>query len=99
MGGNLRNMAILGTKHSVRYLRHVCYLGYVLLEGFTVLLLTPPYPLQLSTEQYFEKACLDCNVYMSNSTLKTNNGEASTAVNNRKKHFSAVLLDKIGNGS
>ena len=34
--GSLTKIVIFGTKHFVRYSRHVCYLGCPLLRGFTV---------------------------------------------------------------
>ena len=37
LGGSLTKTVIFGTKHFVHYSRHVRYLGYPLLGGFTVL--------------------------------------------------------------
>ena len=37
LGGNLKKIVTFGTKRFVRYSWHVCYLGYPLLEGFTVI--------------------------------------------------------------
>ena len=36
LGGNLAKIVTFGTKHFVRYSRHVRYLGCPLLEGFTI---------------------------------------------------------------
>ena len=38
LGGSLTKIDTFETKHFIRYLRHVCYLGCPLLGGFTVLI-------------------------------------------------------------
>ena len=51
----------------------------------------------LSLEAFVEKALPDCNVCISNLTLRTDNAKASLTVNNVNQHLSILQLDIIDN--
>ena len=73
LGGSLTNIVTFGTKHFVRYSRHVHYLGYPLLVGFTVLLLCcrPSDPKSFSRLPRQQKISYLCLVLSRNSDRKT----------------------------
>ena len=48
---------------------------------------------------FVEKALPDCNVCISNLTLRTDNAKASLTVNNVNKHLSTMQLDIIDNSN
>ena len=53
--------------------------------------------LLLSLKPFVERALPDCNVCISNLTLRTDNAKASLTVNNVNQHLSTLQLDSIDN--
>ena len=53
----------------------------------------------LSLKAFVEKALPDCNVCISNLTLRTDNAKASLTVNNVNQHLSTLQLDIIDNSN
>ena len=53
----------------------------------------------LSLKAFFEKALPDCNVCISNLTLRTDNVKASLTVNNVNQYLSTLQLDIIDNSN
>ena len=53
----------------------------------------------LSLKAFVEKALPDCNVCISNFTLRTDNAKASLTVNNVNQHLSTLQLDSIDNSN
>ena len=53
----------------------------------------------LSLKAFVEKTLPDCNVCISNLTLRTDNAKASITVNNLNEHLSTLQLDIIGNSN
>ena len=53
----------------------------------------------LSLKAFVEKALPDCNVYISNLTLRTDNAKASLTVNNVNQHLSTLQPDIIDNSN
>ena len=48
---------------------------------------------------FVEKALPDCNVCISNLTLRTDNAKASLTINNVSQHLSTLQLDIIDNSN
>ena len=53
----------------------------------------------LSLKAFVEKALPDCNVCISNLTLRTDNAKASLTVNNVNQHLSTLQLEIIDNSN
>ena len=53
----------------------------------------------LSLKAFVEKALPDCDVCISNFTLRTDNSKASLTVNNVNQHLSTLQLDVIDNSN
>ena len=53
----------------------------------------------LSLKVFVEKVLPDCNVCISNLTLRTDNAKASITVNNVNQHLSTLKLDIIDNSN
>ena len=53
----------------------------------------------LSLKTFVEKALPDCNVYISNLTLKTDIAKASLTVNNVNQHLSTLQLEIMDNSN
>ena len=53
----------------------------------------------LSLKAFVEKALPDCNICISNLTLRANNAKASLTVNNVNQHLSTLQLDIIDNSN